>query len=269
MDLHLKGHTALVTGAASGIGLATAEAFAAEGCSLILWDRSGQVEEVAREIAGKFHVAASSSLVDVAEFEDVQRALDESLRGGVTLEHVVHCAAIGSGKFGFPFTHLSPADWPRTLEVNIMGMVNVAHTVTPHMVRRGGGTFVFLASVAGQIGSQTDPPYSASKAANINFAQCMAKDLAGHRIRVNTVCPGMVQTALNRSVWQAWHDQAPEAERLDYDAWAERKIRAFVPLGRWQSAEDVAAMIVFLSSERARQVTGQTINVDGGFVMHW
>jgi 2-hydroxycyclohexanecarboxyl-CoA dehydrogenase len=150
-----------------------------------------------------------------------------------------------------------------------MGMANVAHALTPHMIPNGKGSFVFLASVAGQIGSQTDPPYSASKAANINFAQCMAKDLAPHGIRVNTVCPGMVQTALNRSVWQAWYDQTPDAERLDYGEWAERKIRAVVPLGRWQSAQDVASMIVFLSSDRASQVTGQTINVDGGFVMHW
>jgi 2-hydroxycyclohexanecarboxyl-CoA dehydrogenase len=128
---------------------------------------------------------------------------------------------------------------------------------------------VFVASVAGQIGSQTDPPYSASKAANINFAQCLAKDLAPHGVRVNTVCPGMVQTPLNRAVWQAWHDQAPPADRLTYEEWSDRKIRAVVPLGRWQTPEAIADMIVFLSSDRAAHVTGQTINVDGGFVMHW
>ena len=97
----------------------------------------------------------------------------------------------------------------------------------------------------------------------------MARDLARHGVRVNTVCPGMVQTPLNRSVWQAWHDQAPPAERLSYEEWSDRKIKAVVPLGRWQAPEDVAAMIVFLSSDRAAQVTGQTVNVDGGFVMHW
>lgn len=137
------------------------------------------------------------------------------------------------------------------------------------MIDQAGGTMVFLASVAGQIGSQTDPPYSASKAANINFAQCLAKGLARHGIRVNTICPGMVQTPLNRAVWQAWHDQCPAGERLDYGQWAERKIRDVVPLGKWQTPEAIADMIVFLSSERAAHVTGQTINVDGGFVMHW
>jgi NAD(P)-dependent dehydrogenase (short-subunit alcohol dehydrogenase family) len=128
---------------------------------------------------------------------------------------------------------------------------------------------VFVGSVAGQIGSQTDPPYSASKAAMINFAQCMAKDLATHDVRVNTVCPGMVQTNLNRSVWQAWHDRTDPAERLDYEAWGDRKIKQLIPLGKWQTPEEVAAMIVFLSSPLTGSVTGQTINVDGGYVMHW
>ena len=128
---------------------------------------------------------------------------------------------------------------------------------------------IFVASVAGQIGSQTDPPYSASKAANINFAQCLAKDLAPHNIRVNVVNPGMVKTPLNRNVWQAWNDQQPQDQRLSYDDWAAAKIRAVTPLGRWQEPGDIADMITFLSSARACQVTGQTINVDGGQVMHW
>jgi 2-hydroxycyclohexanecarboxyl-CoA dehydrogenase len=137
------------------------------------------------------------------------------------------------------------------------------------MADRGRGTLLFVASVAGQIGSQTDPPYSASKAANINFAQCLAKDLAPRGVRVNTVCPGMVQTPLNRAVWQAWHDQTPPADRLTYEEWSARKINAIVPLGKWQTPESIADMIVFLSSDRAAHVTGQTINVDGGQVTHW
>jgi NAD(P)-dependent dehydrogenase (short-subunit alcohol dehydrogenase family) len=157
MDLHLTGHTVLITGAASGIGLATARAFAEERCSLLLWDCSRQVHQVAQEIAGTSQVAASSSLVDVADFANVQRALQESLGQGLAVEHVVHCAAVGSGRFGFPFTNLSPADWPRTLEINVMGMVHLAHAVTPHLIQSRRGTFVFLASVAGQIGSH-DPP---------------------------------------------------------------------------------------------------------------
>ncbi|MFM7128562.1 MAG: SDR family NAD(P)-dependent oxidoreductase [bacterium] len=269
MDLELKGHSALITGGASGIGLATAEAFCREGCAAVLWDNSPRVAEVAQALSDKYELAVTGRLVDITDADALNNAAGEAFGGNSGIEHIVHCAAIGSGKFGFPFTNLVPADWPKSLEVNIMGMVNVAHAITPYLLKKQRGSFVFLASVAGQIGSQTDPPYSAAKAANINFAQCMAKDLAPHGVRVNTVCPGMVKTPLNRSVWQSWYHQTPENERLSYEEWTDRKIKTVVPLGRWQSPEDIAAMIVFLSSARAAQITGQTINVDGGFVMHW
>ena len=176
---------------------------------------------------------------------------------------------MGSGKFGFPFWNLEPSDWDRVLRVNLIGAANVAHAFAPILVEQRRGTVLFLASVAGQIGSQTDPPYSASKAGLINFAQCAAKDLAPYGVRVNALCPGMVQTPLNRSVWQAWADQQPPEGRVDYEAWAAEKIAKVVPLNRWQTPEDVAAMAVFLASEKAANVTGQTVNVDGGFVMHW
>jgi 2-hydroxycyclohexanecarboxyl-CoA dehydrogenase len=244
-------------------------AFAAEGANLAVWDLKG-ARETAEAVRGRHQVRAIGLDVDVTDEAAVKSAAEETARELGGIDHLVHSAAIGSGRFGYPFTNLGPEDWPRVLQVNVMGMVNVAHAVAPRMVERGAGrTMVFVASVAGQMGSQTDPPYSASKAANINFAQCMAKDLAPHGVRVNTVCPGMVQTPLNRSVWHAWHDAAPEAERLSYEEWSARKIRSVVPLGRWQTPESVADVIVFLSSERAGDMTGQTINVDGGFVMHW
>jgi NAD(P)-dependent dehydrogenase (short-subunit alcohol dehydrogenase family) len=123
--------------------------------------------------------------------------------------------------------------------------------------------------VAGQIGSQTDPPYSASKAGLINFAQCAAKDLAPFGVRVNALNPGMVQTRLNRAVWQAWADRQPPEKKQPYDEWAAEKIAKLVPLNRWQTPEDVAAMAVFLASDRAANVTGQAVNVDGGYVTHW
>jgi NAD(P)-dependent dehydrogenase (short-subunit alcohol dehydrogenase family) len=258
MDLHLHDHVAVVTGGASGIGLATAKLFCEEGARVVVWD---------------LHDPADPSLifqqVDVSFETDVRDALAATQAQFGRIDHLVHAAAIGSGKFGFPFDNLTPSDWLRVLEVNVMGMTNVAYAIGPLMREQQAGTMVFLASVAGQIGSQTDPPYSAAKAANINFAQCLAKDLAPHRVRVNTVCPGMIQTPLNRSVWQSWNDQQPEDSKRSYEDWAGEKIRNVIPLGRWQSPEDIADTILFLSSERASQITGQTINVDGGFVMHW
>jgi NAD(P)-dependent dehydrogenase (short-subunit alcohol dehydrogenase family) len=186
----------------------------------------------------------------------------------VTPRHLVYAVAVGSGKIGFPFWALDPADWDRVLRVNLLGAANVAHAFSPAMAEARRGTLLFLSSVAGQIGSQTDPPYSAAKAGLINFAQCAAKDLAPFGVRVNTLCPGMVRTPLNESVWKAWADRQPPGAAQPYEEWAAEKIRKLVPLNRWQTPEDIAAMAVFLASPRAANVTGQTINVDGGYVMH-
>lgn len=253
MDLELSGHVTVVTGGASGIGAACAREFEREGCRVVVWDLA----------------EGADCRVDISDYEAVKAALAETEAKFGPVRHLVHAAAMGSGKFGFPFTNLTPADWPRVLEVNIVGMVNVAQAIAPGMAERQAGTMVFIASIAGQIGSQTDPPYSASKAANINFAQCLAKDLAPHGVRVNTVNPGMVKTPLNQNVWRAWNAQQPPEKQRSYEDWAGEKVRAVAPLGRWQTPEDIADMVVFLSSERARNVTGQTINVDGGQVMHW
>lgn len=258
MDLQLQDHVAVVTGGASGIGLATAQLFREEGARVVVWDLNEPDDP-----------SLPYQQVDISATNDVRAALPATLERCGRIDHFVHAAAIGSGKFGFPFDNLTPEDWPRVLEVNIMGMTNVAHAVGPLMREQQSGTMVFIASVAGQIGSQTDPPYSAAKAANINFAQCLAKDLAPHRVRVNTVCPGMIQTPLNRAVWASWNDLQPQESKRSYEDWAGEKIRNVIPLGRWQSPQDIANTILFLSSERSSQITGQTINVDGGFVMHW
>jgi NAD(P)-dependent dehydrogenase (short-subunit alcohol dehydrogenase family) len=155
-----------------------------------------------------------------------------------------------------------------TLQVNLIGAVNVAHAFAPRLIERGGGSILFLVSVAGQIGSQTDPPYSASKAALINFTQCAAKDLGPHNVRVNALAPGMVKTELNQSIWAAGQAKLPEEQRVGFDEWAAEKIKKVSHLGRWQMPDEYAAMATFLASEHAKNITGQTINIDGGWVMH-
>ena len=269
MDLQLKDHIVVITGGASGIGLGVARGFAAEGCHIALWDRSPNVKQQAQLLVESHAIKALGIEVDIVNEVSVQQALQQTVTELGMPEHYVHAAAIGSGKFGFPFTNLQPADWSKVLDVNIMGMVHVAHAAVPGLMSLGRGTMIFVSSVAGQIGSQTDPPYSASKAANINFAQCLAKDLSPHGVRVNSVCPGMVQTPLNRGVWESWNAVQPPEKKRSYEEWAGDKVRQIVPLGRWQTPGNVADMIVFLSSARASEVTGQTINVDGGYVMHW
>ncbi|MEO1994670.1 MAG: SDR family NAD(P)-dependent oxidoreductase, partial [Planctomycetaceae bacterium] len=186
MHLNLDGSVALVVGGANGIGLAVAETFAGEGASVALWDIAQAVHAQADRLAGEQGVPVVGEVVDVTDPEGIAAALESTQVRLGPIDHLVHAAAIGSGRFGFPFTNLDPSDWRSVLEVNVMGLVQVAHAVTPGMVRREAGSVLFVASVAGQIGSSTDPPYSASKAAGINFVQCMAQDLAPHGVRVNS-----------------------------------------------------------------------------------
>jgi NAD(P)-dependent dehydrogenase (short-subunit alcohol dehydrogenase family) len=269
MDLGMNGSRVVVTGAARGIGRAIAAAFLDEGATVAYVDRDPAVEVAVSEDTATRTGRGMALTVDVADPADVGRLAGDlqNLMGGC--DHLVHAAAIGSGRFGMPFWNVPIDAWDRVFRVNVMGAVHLAHAFAPAMAERGSGTLLFLGSVAGQIGSPTDPPYSASKAALINFAQCAARDLARSGVRVNTLNPGMVRTALNRSVWEAWIAAHPEDAGQSYEAWTAEKIARLVPLNRWQEPEDVAAMAVFLASRRAGNVTGQTINVDGGYVMHW
>ncbi|MBX2999409.1 MAG: SDR family oxidoreductase [Caldilineaceae bacterium] len=269
MDLNLTNQVAVVIGGASGIGLATAQAFAAEGAVVAILDRNPAAAEIAAEIGRETSVATYGGILDATDFEAVRRAVDDIEAALGPVVHVANTAAIGSGKGGFPFWNLQPEDWRAVLGVNILGAVNIAHAFSPGMVERRQGSFLFLGSVAGQIGSQTDPPYSASKAAILNFVQCMAKDLAPHNVRANVLNPGMVSTPLQARVYAGQVAHLPVDQRPSYEEWAAEKIGRLVPLNRWQTPEDIANMIIFLASDRARNVTGQSINVDGGWVMHW
>jgi len=250
MKLSLEDQHVAVFGAANGIGRAIADGFAQEGSVVHGFDRE----------AGE----GVSRTGDVTDYKQVQ----DFVQGLPQVDHVVYSVGVGSGKFGFPFWNLEPNDWARVLEVNLIGAVNVAHACAPRLIERGAGSLLFLVSVAGQMGSQTDPPYSAAKAGLINFTQCAAKDFAPYGVRVNALSPGMVKTDLNQAVWKAGQAALPESQRQEYAAWAEEKIRKVSPLGRWQTAEEYAAMAVFLASDHARNITGQTINIDGGQVMH-
>jgi len=268
METGLAGDVVAVFGAAGGIGAAIAHAFAAERCPVAVFDRSPGVAGVAAAIRAAHGVPVLDRVVDATDYAAMQQAAAatvETLGGG---HHVVVAVGAGSGKVGMPFWAMEPADWDAVVRANLMSCVHAAHAFVPHLVAQQGGSLCFLSSVAGQIGSPTDPPYSAAKAAVLNFMQCAARDLAPHGVRVNAVSPGMVKTALNRGVWAAAQARLPEGERADYETWAAEKMRRVTPLGRWQTAEDIAAACVFLASGLAANVTGQTLNVDGGQVMH-
>lgn len=258
MTIQLTNQTVAITGGAKGIGLAIANAFLEAGAKVLAIDLDA-------ESLARFRSSAPDRIdtlcVNVAEFDALKTGLGD--RG---IDHLVCAAAIGSGKMGFPFWNLEPGDWARVLDITLMGTVNAVHACVPALLagETARKSVLLLASVAGQIGSQTDPPYSACKAATINFAQLAAKDFAPYGIRVNTLSPGMVKTNLNRAVFES----SKESAHLSYEEWAGEKIKRVSPLGRWQEPEEFGAMAVFLASDYGRNLTGQTLNIDGGQVMH-
>ncbi len=260
MKIELNGQTAAITGAAQGIGRAIAEAFLEAGCRVLAIDIDSDALSGFKDIAPDKIETAQADVGDYASLKAI--AQDRKI------DHLVCAAAIGSGKGGFPFWNLEPDDWDRVIKITLMGTVNTVHAFTPALLSGDEKTqqksVLLLASVAGQIGSQTDPPYSASKAAVINFAQCAAKDFAPMGIRVNAMSPGMVKTGLNHSVFETMPDSADKS----YDEWGSEKIAKIAPLARWQKPEEFGAMAVFLASDHGRNITGQTINIDGGQVMH-
>jgi NAD(P)-dependent dehydrogenase (short-subunit alcohol dehydrogenase family) len=271
----------LIIGAAQGIGRAIARTFAAEDYHVILADLSESVYDTAQQIEIDLPRASVHATVldatDLHAVEQLAENISELLpQVPQNLQHVVYSAGVSSGKFGFPFWNMHPCDWKHVLDVNLMGAVNVAHAFSKVLRTNqsnssgevGDSTLLFIASIAGQMGSQTDPPYSAAKAGLINFMQVVAKDLAPYGIRANAISPGMMQTSLNRSVWQAWNDQQAEPDKLDYKQWGQDKLTKICPLARWQTPEEVAATALFLASTGAANITGQTINVDGGIIMH-
>lgn len=257
MRTGLDGKTVVVIGAAGGIGRAVVDAFIDENCSVFAADLD-------QSVCHQPHGSATGTVVDITQIDQVQKLADAA--GDVS--HVVFAAAVSSGSVGFPFWNVDPSRWRRVLDVNLIGAVNVAHVLGPILARRGAGSLSFFTSVAGQIGSQTDPPYSASKAALINFTQCVARDLASYGVRANAISPGMVKTDLNRSVWEATRRSQPQPENATYEAWAAAKLKHVCPLGRWQELDEIANAAVFLASDAARNITGQTLNIDGGQVMH-
>jgi 2-hydroxycyclohexanecarboxyl-CoA dehydrogenase len=258
MTISLTDQTVAITGAAKGIGLAIAEAFLEAGAKVLAIDLDAKALAEFKATAPKRIEALS---LNVADFAALKTGL-----AGREIDHLVCAAAVGSGKMGFPFWNLEPADWIGVLDITLMGTVNTVHACVPGLL--AGETtrksVLLLASVAGQIGSQTDPPYSAAKAATINFAQLAAKDFAPYGVRVNAMSPGMVKTSLNRAVFES----SKESATMTYEEWAGEKIKRISPLGRWQETEEFGAMAVFLASEYGKNLTGQTLNIDGGQVMH-
>jgi 2-hydroxycyclohexanecarboxyl-CoA dehydrogenase len=259
LTIDLGGHVALVTGAAGGMGLEIARTLHEAGARVAL----GDVDEPRAAEAG-FGVAIH---LDVTDSESA-RACIERVTGELgPLDVLVNNAGIAAKRQGMPFTNQEPADWEPVLAVNTVGPFVVAREAAAQMRERGSGVILNISSVAGRGALQTDPAYSASKAALITLTQVMAKDLAPHGVRVNCICPGMVMTPFYRAQFEVAAARDPEVAKLGAEGFFEEKAKRLIPLARGQQPRDIANAVAFLASELAAEITGQTLNVDGGLLM--
>lgn len=252
MKRSLEGRIALVTGGASGIGRAVAEVYAKAGASVAVLDIDG---DAAREVAKQLSVfrgAALGAFVDVADTESVTEAVDRVFRelGGVdVLCNSAALPAAGS------VLETVPADWRRTIEVNLDGPYLLSRAVIPSMMKRGGGSIVHIASVQGIASMPDSAAYAASKGGLLALTRAMAVDHSP-LIRVNAIAPGAVRTPmLLRGATEASPDD-PEAAVVRWGA--------SHPMGRVVEASEVADAALFLSTDASRMITGSCVVVDGG-----
>ena len=247
----LEGKVAVITGAASGIGRATAVLFAREGARLVLADlQEAQLEETLALIKKEGGEAAIKR-VDVSIEQEVKDLIDLGLQTYGQIDILCNNAGITGQLTGLE--EQEAEDWKKVLEVNLLGAVLATKHVARPMQERRSGAIVNTASVAGIRSGAGGNAYSASKAALINFTQTSACDLGGHNVRVNAVCPGLIETKMTQPVF----DYARAKGKED-------KLGSRCELRRYGRPEEIATAILFLASDEASFITGQALAVDGG-----
>lgn len=245
------GKAAIVTGAASGIGRATARRFAAEGASVIVADRADAVDETAAMIV-QAGGTAHAVRMDAGSDADVAAAVAEAVSRFGGLDIFYANAGITGAMRGGLFDS-NAEDWAEVLRVNLIGPFLAIKHAAPEIAKRGGGAIVCTASVAGIRSGAGPASYSASKAGVINLVQTAAQQLTGTGVRVNAVCPGLIETGMTRPVY--------ESARA---AGKEEKIGQLNPMLRGGEPEEICAVVTFLASADASYVNGQAWAVDGG-----
>ncbi len=243
----LSGRNALVTGASRGIGRAIALAYAEAGADVALVARSPEtLAEVVKEVEALGRRAYAIPC-DLTDREAAGAAVREAIESLGHLDIVVNNA--GGSNFIVPFKDLRLSGWDKLMRLNLDSAMAVCHAVAPHLLERGGGSVINVASVAAQ-GAPFMAPYAAAKAGLVALTKSLALEWAGNGVRVNALCPGWTATDLNRSLWE--------------DENASRATISSVPMGRWGTPEEMAHPAVFLASPASAYMTGQVLFIDGG-----
>lgn len=239
---------ALVTGAGSGIGRATALAFAAEGARVIVCDVDGDATRETARMVGQRGQAAFPLIADVSDARQAAAMVDEGIGRYGRIDFAFNNAGIEVDIV--TTSACSEENWDRTLAVNLKGVWLCMKAELQHMLPRKAGSIVNCSSVAGLVGFAGLPAYSASKHGVVGLTRAAALEYAGIGIRVNAVCPGVVRTAMVDRILHAH----PDIDLL-----------AREPVGRMGTPEEIAASVIWLCSDKATFVTGQAIAVDGGY----
>ena len=250
----LRGKSALITGAARGIGLAFAQAYAAEGAKVALADIDlDRASKAARDIGD----AAIAVEMDVTQQASIEAAVAETVDRFGQIDILINNAAIFTAA---PIVEIERADFDAVFKINVAGTLFTLQAVARHMIARGGGgRIINMASQAGRRGEPLVAVYCASKAAIISLTQSAGLDLIRHGINVNAISPGVVDGEHWDGVdaFFAKHEgKAPGQKK--------REVGAAVPFGRMGTAQDLTGMAVFLASDEAEYIVAQTYNVDGG-----
>jgi 2-deoxy-D-gluconate 3-dehydrogenase len=248
MSFDLTGKTALVTGASRGIGRAVALGLAAAGADVAL---SARDEPRLAEVAGEVEALGRKAVVlpaDVTDADACRQLADDAIAGLGAVDVLVNNAG-GSSYMG-PFTELRFSGWEKVMRLNVDSIVHLTQAVGRHMLERGSGSVVNVASVAGLTGTPSLAPYGASKAAVISLTKSLALEWGTRGVRVNALCPGWTKTDLNSDLWG---DESLGRMMVEPTA-----------LKRWAEAHEMVGPTVFLASDASSYVTGQALVVDGG-----
>lgn len=250
----LAGKSALITGAARGIGRAFAEAYVHEGARVAIAD----IEiDRAREAAVTLGEAAIAVEIDVSDQASIDRAVQETIKAFGQIDILINNAAVFTAA---PIVEISRADYGRVFDINFAGTLFTLQSVARHMIERGqGGKIINMASQAGRRGEPLVAVYCASKAAVISLTQSAGLNLIRHGINVNAIAPGVVDG-------EHWDDVDAFFAKYEGKAPGQKKeeVGQAVPFGRMGVAEDLTGMAVFLASDEANYVVAQCYNVDGG-----
>ena len=265
--MRLEGKVAVVTGGGAGIGEGIVMCMAKEGADIAIPDiQEGNAAAVAKKVQALGRRAISMRC-DVTKTAEVQAALDRIRKELGKIDVLVNNAGMASAP-GLPFTNNSEEDWDKTYAVNLKSVFLTCKAIAPYVIERKAGRIINIASIAGPLAALTMPPYSVAKGGVITFTRVIAKELAPHGVTVNAICPGVLWTAFWEGLATYIADTNPAFKGMTPRQVFDKRVGDLIPMKREQTPEDIGWAAVFLASEEARNITGQSLNVDGGSVMH-